>query len=120
MLNTVSQASSNGYPGDATSPAVVGRLEAIGKVVSSFDVTNIRNRADMTRALCALDLANKCVRVVLKDVPGDCVGDRLISESDRLIDLIEVARQKIAGLGADWGCGVRRVDQSNPGNAPGK
>lgn len=97
MLDTVSCASSNGSC-DAASPAAFGRLEAIGKVVSSLDVAKIRSRADITRMLCVLELANKCIRVVLKDVAGDGVREQLIGESERLIDLIEVARQRVADL----------------------
>ena len=98
MLHALNETSSSSPAGRATSPAAAKRLEAIGEVVSSLDVAAIQSREDMTRALCALELANKCIRVVLDEVQGHSMRDHLIGESGRLIDMIKAARQRVADL----------------------
>lgn len=98
MLNMAPSFSPEGNPADATSRAVAKRLEAISGVVSSLDVTRIRSSEDATRALYILELANKCIRVVLREVHGTFAKNALIDQSDRLIELIDVARNKLVNL----------------------
>ncbi len=83
---------------DAASLSAAKRLEAIGGVVASLDVAGIASREDMTRALCILELANKCIRIVLDEIRGTFARDQLIEQSERLMELIEVARSKVASL----------------------
>lgn len=99
MFHTVEQPSSSGPSEGARPLTIAGRLEAIGKVVSSLDVAAIQSREDMARALCALELANKCIRIVLDEVQANSLRDQLIGESERLIDMIKTARRSIADLG---------------------
>lgn len=97
-MNAASGMSPANSAGCAASSTAVARLEAIGAVVSSLDVARVRSREEMTRALCALELANKCIGVVLNEVRGTCVRDQLIGESERLTGLIDLAREKLAAL----------------------
>ncbi len=83
---------------NAASLSAARRLEAIGGVVSSLDVAGIASRDEMTRVLCILELANKCIRIVLDEIRGTFGRDQLIEQSERLMQLIEVARNKVASL----------------------
>jgi hypothetical protein len=98
MLDVATDPSPNTSQTDSTSCAVAKRLGAISGVVSSLDVTGIRSREDATRALYVLELANKCIRVILREVHGTFAKNALIDQSDRLLDLIDVARSKLVSL----------------------
>ncbi len=98
MSETGDHLSTGNTHADADSLAVAKRLEAIGGVVSSLDLTRLGSRADVTRALCILELANKCIRVILSEIPGSFVRDTLIGQSERLIELIENTRSEVASI----------------------
>ncbi len=84
--------------GDTASLAVAKRLDAIGGVVSSLDLTALRSRDDVTRALCMLDFANQCIEVVLKEIESSLVRGSLSDQSERLMQLIELTRNEVASF----------------------
>jgi hypothetical protein len=95
MLSTVSPSFDN--RAEAPTETALRRLQGIGEVLSSLDVTRLRSPQEATRALWTLDAANKCIRAVLADVRAEPATEQLISKSERLIGLIELARTEVAG-----------------------
>lgn len=98
MLHAADHTAPANIRADAASLALAKRLEAIGSVVSSLDVSKLENREEVTRALCILELANKCIQVVLSEIQGSFVRDSLIDQSESLIKLIDLARSKVASF----------------------
>ncbi|TPQ37302.1 hypothetical protein C2U70_11305 [Bradyrhizobium guangdongense] len=90
-------ASGNGRA-SAESLAAAKRLQAIGDVARSLDAASIKSREDAIRALCVLELANKCIRIVLRESQGNMPRNALIEQSDRLIALIDTARTELGKL----------------------
>ncbi len=74
------------------------RLEGIREVLSSLAVSTIRTDKEMMRALWTLDIANRCIHVVLADFPDEAGAEHLVRQSESLFALIQFARRKIAGL----------------------
>lgn len=83
------------YP-EPPDAAVSRRLQEISQVVSSLDLAKIQTRNDMTRALCLLQLAQRCVRTVLGESPTGLLGDGLIEQSAGILEAIEAALDKLA------------------------
>lgn len=88
-------ASGNGRA-NAESLTAAKRLQAIGDVAQSLDAASIKSGEDATRALCMLELANKCIRIVLRESEGH--RNALIEQSDRLIAQIDTARNELGRL----------------------
>ncbi|MCG2626862.1 hypothetical protein L6654_09520 [Bradyrhizobium sp. WYCCWR 13023] len=83
----------------AKTPAetAVKRLSGIGEVLSGLDIATIRSQDDMARGLRTLDTADKCIRMILTEFKSSRTKD-VVREANRLIDLIELARDEISGL----------------------
>lgn len=88
-------ASGNGRA-NAESLTAAKRLQAIGDIAQSLDAASIKSGEDATRALCMLELANKCIRIVLRESEGP--RNALIEQSDRLIAQIDTARNELGRL----------------------
>lgn len=88
----------------AKSPAetAVKRLNGIGAVLSSLDISAIHTQDDMARALLTLDTADKCVRMILTEFRTEPTKD-VVREAKSLIDLIEAARHEVSGYRDDGG-----------------
>ena len=82
----------------ANTPAetAVKRLNGIGEVLSGLDISAIRTQDDIARALWTLDTADKCVRMILTEFRTERTRD-VVHQAERLIDLIEAARDKVSG-----------------------
>ncbi|MBR0962658.1 hypothetical protein JQ554_01095 [Bradyrhizobium diazoefficiens] len=82
----------------ASTPAeiAVKRLKGIGEVLSGLDIAAIHTQDDMAHALWTLDTADKCVRVILTEFRSAWTTD-IVREANRLIDLIEAARDEVSG-----------------------
>ena len=87
----------------AKTPAetAVKRLNGIGEVLSGLDISAMRTQDDMTRALLTLDTADKCIRTILTEFRTERTKDQVVHEAKRLIDSIELARDKISGYRDD-------------------
>ena len=85
----------------ASTPAetAVKRLNGIGEVLSGLDISAIRTQDDIARALWTLDTADKCVRMILTEFRTERTRD-VVHQAERLIDLIEAARDKVSGYRA--------------------
>lgn len=81
----------------AKTPAetAVKRLAGIGEALSGLHISKLRTQEDMARALWTLDAADKCVRLILAEFRREQTVD-VVREGDRLIELIEAARDGIA------------------------
>ena len=81
----------------ANTPAetAVKRLTGIGEVLAGLDISAIRSRDDMTRALWTLDTAGKCVRMILTEFRSERSKD-VVRPARSLIDLIEAARDEVS------------------------
>jgi hypothetical protein len=82
----------------ARTPAetAVKRLNGIGEVLSSLDISSIHSQDDMARALLTLDTADKCIRMILAEFRTERTKD-VVREAKSLIALIELARDEISG-----------------------
>ena len=82
----------------ASTPAetAVKRLNGIGEVLSGLDISAIRTQDAIARALWTLDTADKCVRMILTEFRTERTRD-VVHQAERLIDLIEAARDKVSG-----------------------
>jgi RPA family protein len=82
----------------ASTPAetAVKRLNGIGEVLSSLDMSTIHTQDDMTRALWTLDTADKCIRMILSEFRTAPAKEQVVREATRLADLIELARDEIS------------------------
>src|SRR5581483_9928634 len=74
------------------------RLEGIREVLSGLLASTIKTDKEMMRARWTLDIANRCVYVVLADFQGEAGAERLVRQAESLFALIQFARRKIAGL----------------------
>ncbi|MEH2484320.1 hypothetical protein [Bradyrhizobium sp. AZCC 2230] len=74
----------------------VKRLNGIGEVLSGLDISAIHSQDDMARALWTLDTADKCIRMILTEFRTERTKD-VAHNAKSLIDLIEAARDEIAG-----------------------
>ncbi len=74
------------------------RLKGIREVLFGLAVSTIRTDKEMMRALWTLDIANRCIHVVLADFPDEAGAEHLVRQSESLFALIQFARRKIAGL----------------------
>jgi hypothetical protein len=74
----------------------VKRLNGIGEVLSSLDISSIHSQDDMARALLTLDTADKCIRMILAEFRTERTKD-VVREAKSLIALIELARDEISG-----------------------
>jgi hypothetical protein len=74
----------------------VKRLNGIGEVLSGLDISTIHSQDDMAHALWTLDTADKCIRMILTEFRTERTKD-VARKAKSLIDLIEAARDEIAG-----------------------
>ncbi|WP_407184395.1 hypothetical protein [Bradyrhizobium centrosematis] len=74
------------------------RLRGIQEALNRLDTSHLSSRADMSRTLNALDVANKCIRIVLNDYRDVPATAELIEQSAALSSLIEEARDKVSAL----------------------
>lgn len=79
------------FPRPAPHVAVV-RLNGLTNVLSELDGENLRTRDDMRRALWILDLANQCVRNILRDFADDPNIRQLARHAEDLATSVEEAR----------------------------
>lgn len=79
----------------ASADLAARRLDGIGHVLSDLDVAGARTLAEKNRVLMTLDMADKCVRVVLDEFRATPTHAQLVSKSDSLIGLIRRARSEL-------------------------
>lgn len=80
----------------ASTPAekAVKRLNGIGEVLSSLDLSAIHTQDEMARALWTLDTADKCIRMILTEFGTERTRD-VVREAESLTGLIEQARDEV-------------------------
>jgi hypothetical protein len=83
--------------GEGRHPAVE-RLTGIQDALDKLDTANVCSLADASRTLNALEVANKCIRIVLNDFRDVPATKDLIDQSAALNSLIEKARDQVAAL----------------------
>ena len=81
----------------ASTPAetAVKRLNGIGEVLASLDLSAIHTQDEMARALWTLDTADKCIRMILTEFGTERTRD-VVREAESLTDLIEQARDEVS------------------------
>jgi hypothetical protein len=86
----------------ASTPAetAVKRLNGIGEVLSSLEMSSIRTQDDVARTLWALDTADKCVRLILTEFRTERAREQVVRKAKSLIGSIERAREEISGYGS--------------------
>lgn len=84
----------------ATSHPAVRRIQGLTNVLSELREADLQSQHDMRRALWILDLANRCVQIILSDFKGDPSIIELNRQADELIDSVERARQMVDQLGS--------------------
>ncbi|WP_152621642.1 hypothetical protein [Bradyrhizobium japonicum] len=72
--------------------AAVVRLNELTSVLSELDGENLRTQDDMRRALWILDLANQCVRIILRDFADDPNIRQLDRKAEELAASVKEAR----------------------------
>ncbi|WP_028135723.1 hypothetical protein [Bradyrhizobium japonicum] len=82
----------------ANSPAetAVKRLNGIGEVLSSLDISTIHTQDDMTRALWTLETADKCIRMIVSEFRTAPAKEQVVRKAKSLVDAIEHARDEIS------------------------
>ena len=75
------------------------RLDGIGHVLSDLDLADVQTQDDLTRALMALDTADKCIRAIRAEFRTEAASDRLVRKAERLMALIERTRDELMGVG---------------------
>lgn len=82
----------------ANTPAetAVKRLNGIGEVLSSLEISAIHTQDEMTRALWTLDTADKCIRMILTEFRTAPAKEQVARKAKSLIDAIELARDEIS------------------------
>jgi hypothetical protein len=87
----------------ANTPAesAVKRLNGIGEVLSSLDISSIHTQDDMTRALWTLDTADKCIRMILSEFRTASAKEQVVRKAKSLVGLIELARDEISNYRDD-------------------
>lgn len=81
-----------------TAHPAIERLDGIREALSSLSAIHLRTPADVSRALTVLDLANRCIRVVLDDFRDTPATLQLIEQSKSLTTNIQATRERIATL----------------------
>jgi hypothetical protein len=84
-----------GRDGEDRHPAVA-RLIGIQEALDKLDAINLCGLADASRTLNALDVANKCIRIVLNDFRDVPATKDLIEQSAALNALIARTSVKVA------------------------
>lgn len=75
----------------------IKRLDGIRDALSRFDFADMRTPQELTAALCTLSSANRCIKIVLNDFRDAAGVEQLLRHSECLLELIEIARSKVAG-----------------------
>ncbi|MDI3564732.1 hypothetical protein [Bradyrhizobium sp. Arg816] len=86
------------FPRPAPHAAIV-RLDGLTNVLSELDGENLRTQDDMRHALWVLDLANKCVRIILRDFADDPNIRQLARHAEELTASVEEARYMVQDRG---------------------
>lgn len=55
----------------------------------------------MLRALWMLDIANRTIQIILADFRTTPDQEQLVRQSEKLVALIEVTRERVTALGGD-------------------
>ncbi|BAC49110.1 bll3845 [Bradyrhizobium diazoefficiens USDA 110] len=82
------------------SEVAVKRLDGIGHVLSDLDLADVQTQDDLTRALMALDTADKCIRAIRAEFRTEAASDRLVRKAESLMALIERTRDELMGVRA--------------------
>ena len=98
MPNVVQLFAPSQLPAAARHEPALKRLEGIRDVLSTLDLLKMQDHQEMVRTLWILDIANKCIRVVLTDLRDGPRTETLVRQSDDLIASIEIARDKISDI----------------------
>jgi hypothetical protein len=97
----------SGIPSPATShvarskrPAdtAIKRLDGIGRVLADLDVSRLQSQEQTMRALWTLDAADKCIRAIMGEFRTEPATEQMVRTSERLVRLIELARDEVIGL----------------------
>ncbi|MDE2378835.1 hypothetical protein [Bradyrhizobium sp.] len=87
------------FPRTREHPAV-RRLQGLTRLLSEMDGMTFQSEEDMRRALWILDLANRCVRVILSDFHDDPCISELIRQAEELVGAVERTRSMVDDLGS--------------------
>ena len=79
--------------------AAVVRLDGLTDVLSELDGENLRTEDDLRRALWILDLANQCVRIILRDFADDTNIPQLARRAEELTASVAEARYMVQHRG---------------------
>jgi len=75
-----------------TSNPAAERLQEIGQLVATLQTAPIQNFDDIAHALWVLDLANKCIQVVVAEFRDHPTNQLVIEQSKAISALIELTR----------------------------
>ncbi len=73
-------------------------LTNVAAVLATVEGLQIHTPEDLRYAIFLLELANICIRLVIKQVEREAVRRRLLAESTRIDQLIDVVRSDAAHL----------------------
>jgi hypothetical protein len=95
MSNVVELFKANGPPPPRPTEPVLQRLAAISDILCALDASTIKSPDEMLRALWMLDVANRCIQLILGEFRTAPDREQLVRQSDRIVVLIELARERL-------------------------
>src|SRR5436853_1312723 len=75
-----------------------GVLTNVAALVSGVEGLQIQTTEDVRDAIFILDLANSCIRLLIRQIGGGTAREDLLAQSVRIDQLIEAARGEAAHL----------------------
>ncbi len=92
--------SATSRPARARRPAdiAIKRLDGIEDILSDLNVSGLQTQEEMMRALWTLDMAGKCIGAIMAEFRTEAATEQMVRKSERLINLIELARDEVAGV----------------------
>ncbi|SFH95519.1 hypothetical protein [Bradyrhizobium sp. cf659] len=100
MFSAFSSIDNHSIRARTPSEIAVERLDGIGHVLSDLDLADVQTQDDLTRALMALDTADKCIRAIRAEFRTEAASDRLVRKAENLMALIERARDELTSCRA--------------------
>src|SRR6266404_1006522 len=73
-------------------------LTNVTALVSGVEGLQIQTTEDVRDAIFILDLANTCIRLLIRQIGSGAAGEHLLAQSARIDQLIEAARGEAAHL----------------------
>lgn len=96
MFNAFSSLDYRSIRANTPAETAVKRLNGIGEVLSSLDISTIQTQDDMTRALWTLETADKCIRMIVSEFRTAPAKEQVVRKAKSLVDAIEHARDEIS------------------------